>query len=180
MSEQEEYQELPVHENVPPDEEPAGRGLFESLLVRVTLGLVVLVVVIGVVGAIVFYSMRSSRNKPLNVKVFPGATLIEEQQLDDGFDHHDRRLYSSMATLEEVEAFYDKQKGVSCKPYTGSIVDGSGAIIQAEGHNFSRCEIDHSGWGVDQYTTILIQAMYDDAGNPTSQVAIEIQRYWGD
>jgi len=48
-----------------------------------------------------------------------------------------------------------------------------------EGHIFTRCQIDHSGWGMTQYTTIVIQPVYDQNQNPTGQVTIDIQRHWG-
>lgn len=179
MSEQEEYQELPASENVPMDTEPAGRGLLGSLMVRVTLGLVILVVVIVGVGAIVFSSMRSSRNKPLNIKTYPGATFVKEEKLSDGFGHHDRRQYSTTATLEEIEQFYDRQKDMECKRYNGTLISGSGQQSEAEGHVFTSCKADHSGWGVTQYATVLIQPVYDDSLNPTGEVLVQIERYWG-
>ncbi len=175
MSEQEEYQEQPI----PQHSEPAGRGLLNSLMVRVTLGLVILVVVIVVVVAVVFSSMRSSRNKPLKVKVFPGATFVDEEKLNDGFGNHDRQQYTTTATLDEIEQFYDRQKDMSCKRYSGTVVNDSGEQTQAEGHVFTNCKVDHSGWGITQYATVLIQPVYDEGLNPTGDVLIQIERYWG-
>jgi hypothetical protein len=33
--------------------------------------------------------------------------------------------------------------------------------------------------GMTQYTTIVIQPVYDQDQNPTGQVIIDIQRHWG-
>lgn len=182
MSEQEEQQYVETDEYYQPEEETSPkRGLFQSLMVRITLGLVVLIVVIAVVGAIVFFSIRSSRNKPLNVKVYPGAALVGSQKLNDGFGHHDRTLYSVTAALEDIEKFYTKQKGMSCRPYFGKVVDNAGNETQTEGHVYTNCEVDHSlsRLGITQYTTILIQPDYDASLNPTGKVFIQIERFWG-
>ncbi|MBI5958655.1 MAG: hypothetical protein HY866_07970 [Chloroflexi bacterium] len=156
------------------------RSLLQSWLVRITLGVVILIVLVAVVGGLVFSSQRSSRNKPLNLKVYPGATLLGSETFNDGFSNHDRRLYSVMVPVEEVEQFYDKQDDVSCDQYFGTVVGVFENSPEIEGHVYTRCIVDRSGWGITQYSTVLIQPMYDENQNPTGQVAIVIDRYWGD
>jgi hypothetical protein len=48
-----------------------------------------------------------------------------------------------------------------------------------EGHLYTRCQIDRSWLGMTQYTTVVIQPGVDEAGSPTGEIVIDVQRYWG-
>ena len=152
------------------------RGLLQSPVLRFVLALFVLVVVIIVGVVIVFLSYRVSRDKPLKVKPYPGAVVVLDEKVFDGFDH---QQYMSMDSMEQIEAFYDQQKGVGCERQYQSVVERPGEEPLREGHIFTRCQIDRSGYGMTQYTTIVIEPAYDEAGNPAGQVIIDVQRHWG-
>jgi hypothetical protein len=163
-----------------PMPERSARGPLQNWLVRLTLGLVALVILVALVGGLVFSNQRSSRNQPLNPKVYPGATLEISETLNDGFGNHDRRIYTVVAPLLDVEQFYDKQKDSDCVAYTGTLTFDNAPDLAVEGHAAMRCTFDRSGWGITQYSTVLIQAIYNDQQQPTGQIAIVVDRYWGD
>ncbi len=152
------------------------RGLLQSPVLRIMLALFVLIVVVIVGVVVAFLSSRASRDKPLSVKLYPGAAMVVDEKVFDGFDH---QQYTSTDSMEQIEAFYDKQKDVSCERQYQSVVDRPGEEPLREGHIFTRCQIDRSGYGMTQYTTIVIEPKYDDAGNPGDQVVIDVQRHWG-
>lgn len=156
---------------------PENKRFFQSTIVRLTLVAVVIVVVLAVAAVIGVYLYRSSRDKPLEVPIYPGATLVNSEKLYDGFDH---QQYTSTDPFEKIEQFYADRKGMTCEPQY-SLVEQVPAQTEPrkEGHIFTRCQIDHSGLGMTQYTTIMIQPVYDQDQNPTGQVTIDIQRHWG-
>ncbi len=155
---------------------PTGEGLLQSGMVRFTLGAVALVALV-VVGVLVWlYLYRQSRDKPLDIAVFPGAQMITQETVYDGLDH---RQYVTDAPFAEVEAFYGAQEGVMCEPQYTMVQERDGTIYR-EGHLSTTCRIDRSGFGVSQYAIITIQPILDDDGNPTDQVMIDITRHWGE
>jgi hypothetical protein len=160
-----------------PVSHPEERGFFQSAVVRLTLVVVAIVIVLVVAIVIVVYLYRSSRDKPLKVAIYPGATLVNSERVNDGFDH---QQYTSTDSLEKIEQFYMDRKGMVCEPQYSVVeqVPGQSEPLK-EGHIFTRCQIDHSGMGMTQYTTIVIQPVYDQDQNPTGQVIIDIQRHWG-
>ena len=153
------------------------RGFFQSTIVRLTLVVVAAVIVLVVAAVIAAYLYRSSRDKPLEVEIYPGAALVNSEKLYDGFDH---QQYTSTDPFEQIERFYAAQKDMVCEPQYRVVEQMPGQKEpRKEGHIFTRCQIDHSGWGMTQYTTIVIQPVYDQNQNPTGQVTIDIQRHWG-
>ncbi len=161
-----------------PDDTTAARprGLLQSPVLRFVLALFVIIVVIIVGVIVVFLSYRASRDKPLKVKVYPGAVIVLDEKMFDGFDH---QQYMSLDSLDQIEAFYDGQKGVSCERQYQTVTERPGEEPLREGHIFTRCQIDRSGYGMTQYTTIVIQPARDEAGNSLGQVIIDVQRHWG-
>lgn len=176
MADQEQYAPEPDYENydeLPPEK---GGGLLQSGIVRLTLAVVVLgaLVIVGTLAALYLY--RQSRNKPLDVKIYPGAQMITEEVVYDGLDHHQ---YVTDAPFADVEAFYGAQKDIMCEPQYTMVQERDGTTYR-EGHLSTTCRIDRSGFGVSQYAIITIQPILDDAGNPTDQVMIDITRHWGE
>jgi len=152
------------------------RTLMQSTMVRLALAVAVIGIVLVVVGVIAFFSYRANRNKPLEVKVYPGAALVNEERLYDGFDH---QQYVSTDPFEEIEAFYDRQDDMECERQYRVVEDRPGQEPLKEDVLFTRCQIDHSGLGMTQYTSVVIQPAFDDNQNPTGQIIIDVQRHWG-
>jgi len=172
--EEREYADLDYgYDALPPEE---SGGLLQSGMVRFTL-VVMVVVALLVVGVLAWlYLYRQSRDKPLDVAIYPNAQMITEEIVYDGLDHHQ---YVTDAPFAEVEAFYDAQEGIMCEPQYTTVQERDGTTYR-EGHLSTTCRIDRSGFGVSQYAIITIQPILDDAGNPTERVMIDITRHWGE
>lgn len=161
-----------------PNEAPVKeRGFFQSTLVRVTLALVLIGIIAVVVAVVALYSYRSSRNKPLAVDIYPGAERVLTEEVYDGFDH---QRYMVTASLDEVDQFYTGQDDMECERQYGTVTERLGEEPLREGHNSTRCVIDRSGWGVSQFTTVIIQPDVDANGVASGQIVIDVQRHWGD
>jgi hypothetical protein len=163
-----------MSENVQSEAEP--RGLLQSRIVQVALVLIVVAVVLIVVGVIYFLSNRASRNKPLSVALYPGARQVSSEVLYDGHDH---QQYVATDSIEQIEAFYGKQDDMKCERQYRTVQERPGQEPLKEGHLYTRCQIDHSWLGITQYTTVVIQPGIDEGGNPTGEIVIDVQRYWG-
>ncbi len=185
MADQERYP-LETHDEYPEDAGPdhddmawppeEDGGLLQSGMVRFTLVVmgVVALLIVGVVAWLYLY--RQSRDKPLDVAIYPGAQMITEETVYDGLDHHQ---YVTDAPFADVEAFYGTQNAIICEPQYTTVQERDGTTYR-EGHLSTTCRIDRSGFGVSQYAIITIQPILDDAGNPTDQVMIDITRHWGE
>jgi hypothetical protein len=143
------------------------RTVLQSKVVRLALGLLIVGVIIIVAGVIIYLAYRSSRNKPLEVDVYPGAQQVSSEVLE-GFDH---QQYQSSDSIEKIEKFYTDQD-MDCEQQFQTI-NG-----QAQ-HLDTRCVIDHSFLDISQYTRVIIQPQVDEAGNATGTVIIDVRRYWG-
>jgi len=148
------------------------RGLFESTMVRLALALLALAAVLIIVGVIYFLINRANRNKPLEVDSYPGATQVSSEVLSEGFDH---QQYKSADPIEKIEQFFRGQE-MECTPQYRTVIEQPGQPPVKEGHLYTTCVLDRSGWGVTQYTKVQI----DDGGNPTGQIIIDVQRQWGE
>lgn len=158
------------------NDKPTDRTLKQSTMVRLALAIAVIGVVLVVVGVIAFFSYRANRNKPLEVDVYPGATLVNDERLYDGFDH---QQYVSTDSFDEIEAFYDRQDDMDCERQYRVVEERPEQEPLKEDVLYTRCQIDHSGLGMTQYTSIVIQPVFDDGQNPTGQIMIDVQRHWG-
>ncbi len=158
---------------LPPEE---GGSLLQSGMVRFTL-VVMVVVALLVVGVLAWlYLYRQSRNKPLEVEIYPNAQMITQETVYEGLDH---RQFVTDAPFADVEAFYGAQEGIICEPQYTMVQERDGTTYR-EGHLSTTCRIDRSGFGVSQYAIITVQPILDDDGNPTDQVMIDITRHWGE
>lgn len=158
------------------DESPADRGFWQSRVVRIVLGLLVLGVLVVVVALVAVLSYRESRNKPLKVGTYPGAQMVSEERLYDGYDH---QQYVSTDPVEKIEEFFDRQDDMKCQRQYASVTERPGEELLREGYLYTSCVIDHSTLGITQYTKVVIQPQQDGAGNLTGQVVIDVQRHWG-
>ncbi|MBN1679123.1 MAG: hypothetical protein JW966_02445 [Anaerolineae bacterium] len=155
--------------------ETSERGLFQSNLIRLVLVLLIVGVVLVVVGVVGYMQYRSSRDKPLKVDTYPGAQLVGNEVLYDGYDH---QQYVSSDPIDTIEQFYAKQD-MDCEPQYATIVERPGEEPVREGYLYTRCLRDRSSLGMTQYTTVVLQPEQDEAGNATGQVVIDVRRYWG-
>jgi hypothetical protein len=142
----------------------------------VLIAVAVVVVVVGVTIAAVL-ALRASRDKPLDVAIYPGARLANHETLYDGFDH---LQYYTDDAFPAVEAFYLEGEGMECVRQYRTVEERPGQEPLREGHLSTRCQIDRSGYGITQVATVLIQPVYNLDGQATDQVIIDIQRYWGE
>lgn len=152
-------------------------GCLSSRLVRVVLVAVVVVVALAAIAIAVVLALRASRDKPLEVAIYPGARLVNHETLYDGFDH---LQYYSEDPFAAVEAFYFERDDMDCVRQYRTVEERPGQEPLREGHLSTRCQADRSGYGVTQVATVLIQPVYDATEQPTGQVVIDIQRYWGE
>ncbi|MEW6577656.1 MAG: hypothetical protein AB1435_00515 [Chloroflexota bacterium] len=151
-------------------------GCLSSRLVRAVLIAVVVVVVLAAIAVAAVLALRTSRDKPLDVAIYPGARLVNHETLYDGFDH---LQYYTDDPFADVEAFYLEREGMDCVRQYRTVEERPGQEPLREGHLSTRCQEDRSGYGITQVATVLIQPVYLDE-QPTDQVVIDIQRYWGE
>jgi len=170
-----EQERQPEERAAAPTEAPD--GCLSSRLVRTVLIAVVVVVVLAAIAVAVLLALRASRDKPLDVAIYPGARLVNHETLYDGFDH---LQYTSDEPFAAVEAFYLEREDMDCVRQYRTVEERPGQEPLREGHLSTRCQADRSGYGITQVATVLIQPVYDANEQPTGQVVIDIQRYWGD
>lgn len=145
-------------------------------IIRGVLVLFMLGIMAVIVGVIAFFSYRSSRDKPLEVRAYPGAELVNDEVIYDGYDH---QQYTTTDTVEAVEEFYNDQDDMECERQYQRVSEQTGTDTLREGYLYTSCMIDHSGFGITQYTQVVIQPRYDDDGNVTGDVIIDVRRHWG-
>ncbi len=158
------------------NQEQADRSLMQSPMIRLALGVVIVGIVLIVAGVVTFFSYRASRDKPLKVKTYPGAVLVNAETVSAGFDH---QQYVSDDPFEDIEQFYAGQNDMVCERQYRVVEERPGQDPLKQDVLFTRCQIDHSGLGVTQYTSIVIQPVRDADQVPSGQVVIDVQRHWG-
>lgn len=148
-----------------------GRRSVRLVLIAVAALLALIAVIVVAVLA-----LRDSRDKPLEVVIYPAAQLINHERLYDGFDH---LQYVTGDPFEQVEAFYLARKEMDCKRLYRVVEERPGQEPLREGHYATRCQVDRSAYGITQFATVMIQPVYDQDGRPMNQVIVDVQRYWG-
>lgn len=164
MSEEEFSQQNDVEQAVRQET----RSLWRRNMLRFVVGLIILVVIVVVIGAIAYSSYRSSRGKPIKVGVYPGVQQITDEVIYAGYDH---QQYLSGDPIEQIEAFYNNRNGLKCERQYDYRQEPALYL-------FTSCIVDRSSLNMTQYTKVVIQPAMDDAGNPTGQVVIDVQRHW--
>lgn len=158
-----------------PDEVLNGRQRGRSVRL-VLMGIAVFLALI-VVAVLIVLALRASRDKPLDVPVYPAAQLVNREVLYDGFDH---LQYVTGDPFEQVEVFYLGRDGMDCERLYRVVEERPGQEPLREGHYATRCQVDRSAYGITQFATVLIQPVYDADERPTGQVIVDVQRYWGE
>ncbi len=148
----------------------------QSRLVRIALGVAGLAAIAAVVGVIAFVLMRASRNKPLEIDLPPGARQVGGEALSD---HADHQQYVSSASLDQIVAAFERQDDMVCHDQYARVIDQPDGEPLREGYLYTTCLIDRSWLDMTQYNEITIQPQYDDNGQPTGEVLIDVRRYWG-
>jgi len=176
MSDDQAQDQVTGGEAQPADTGAAAPGVLDSTVVRaVLIGLAVIVLLL-VVGLIAFFSYRANRNKPLGIKSYPNAQIIE-QQPPSGKDYRFRR-YLSTDPVESIEQFYEKQDDMSCSRQYSTVIEQPGQETIREGHVFTRCRIDKSWLDITQYVIVTIYPGNTEA-NPNPENVIDVERDWG-
>ncbi len=142
----------------------------------VLVGVAVFLVLI-VAAVVIVLALRASRDKPLDVPIYPTAQLVNHERLYDGFDH---LQYTTGDSFEQVEAFYLARKEMDCERLYRIVEERPGQEPLREGHYATRCQVDRSAYGITQFASVLIQPVYDADERPTGQVIVDVQRYWGE
>lgn len=145
-------------------------------VVRLLVLAVGLGVIAAVIAAVAYYAYRESRDGPLQVKVYPGATQTINETVREGYDH---QRYVTTDSLEKIEQFYAGQDGMACEPQYAQIIEQPGADPIKEGYLYTRCIKDRSSLNMTQYTVILLQPVVDGSGSPTGEIVIDVERHWG-
>ena len=150
------------------------RGLLGNRAVRLLSALVLFVVicVILVFGAISV--LRSSRNGPINVDVYPGAATVKVVKNYS----NSSILYSTTDSVQQVLNFYNgrlpKDESIEgCKKiYTDD------KPSEEPGHFYARCIVDNSQLDVSQLMMITINYQAVDGTNK-KETRILIEQQWG-
>ena len=115
------------------------RGVFQSNLIRLVLVLLIVSVVLVIVGVVGYMQYRSSRNKPLEIDIYPGARLVSSEVLYDGYDH---QQYVSPDPIDTIEEFYGKQD-MDCEPQYATITERPGEEPVREGYLYTPVSYTH-------------------------------------
>lgn len=145
--------------------------------VRLVLVGVAIFLALVVLAVVIVLALRASRDKPLDVAIYPAAELVNREVLYDGFDH---LQYVTSDPFEQVEAFYLDRREMDCERLYRIVEEQPGQEPRREGHYATRCQVDRSAYGITQFATVLIQPVYDEDERPTGQVIVDVQRYWGE
>ncbi len=157
-----------MNEQTPVDDERRSGALRLALLALVLVGVLIVAAVAG------YLYVQWSRTQPPDVAMFPGATVLLEENAVAGQDH---QQYSVVAPVSEVERFYIDHD-LTCEPQYASVTEDEGGELVREGYIFTRCLVDRSLLGFTQYAVILIQPRYDPAQLDEGEVVIDVKRYW--
>ena len=145
--------------------------------VRILIFSVVAIIACVVLAGLVVTILKTSRNGPIGVDVYPGAQLIGK----DNNQNDDFALYSTQDSVQQVLDFYtgrlpkDEDKVQGCqKIYT----DNNPDTRELPGHYFGRCVVDNSQLDVSQQLMISINYQVNDT-TQKPETRVQIQRHWG-
>ncbi|NDJ76896.1 MAG: hypothetical protein GYB65_11610 [Chloroflexi bacterium] len=176
MSEEQEHAGLPVK-----PQHAARGGVLQSNFSRITLIVFAVVVVLFVAGILIFLALRSSKNKPLDVAIYPDAVPIREDPPGSGDDYEFRR-YLSADTMQAIESFYAGQNDFDCTEYYGNTNQQVNRIV---------CQHDEVWLDMTRSVIVTIAPLEGELEEPLektsedfeaimdAQTVINIQRYWG-
>ncbi len=161
MSEQNQIQE---------DEAVEAPPLLSSPVIRITIVVVLLLVAVVCVGFIVLNAQVAARQQPIEVEMYPGASLAAQRSMGPG---RDELLYTSDDDAEEVADFYreryDRSDDDKCVRVNND--------VNSEGPAFEVvCNVDHSIVNARQSAIITIQP--NVSTEYAGQTVIYIERAW--
>jgi hypothetical protein len=142
------------------DNVPAA-GSRRTIIRLVALGLILVVACVAVV-AVALQLMRSSRSGPIEVELFPGAQIVQE----DGSTASDDRTFQTASSVREVYDFYVARLGTDESRGCRLLRDEQSELEAA------KCVVDNSQDEVVHDMLIAIDPM--EGGT-----SIRIQRHWG-
>ena len=144
---------------------------------RILLGVFALILIAAVVGAIVFFVVSGIRNKPIEVKAYPGAQRVEQQKLDG----QDYQRYVTDDDFEDVGNFYSDQDDMECEKIYQNVQRRRIRNLYAKTRSTLNVRLIIRGPIPPRWAVITIYPTLDDSGNvidgPTT---IDITRVWGD
>ena len=148
-------------------------SLLRSRPIRILLLSVGAVIICLLVMAVALDLFKSSRNQPMGVDVYPGATLVSEEAQPN----FDRRFYSTSDTVQQVLNFYagrlPKDDINGCKKiYTDKTPS------EQPGHYFAQCVVDNSVLDISQRLSITINYQAEK-GTQNFKTFFAVERNWG-
>jgi hypothetical protein len=148
--------------------------LIGNSTVRLVIGALLLLVIFVVLVFTAVNVLRSSRNGPLPVDIYPGAQTIKNVRTDKT----QSALYSTTDSVQQVFDFYNgrlpKDEDIEgCKKiYTDAIPS------EDPGHFYARCIVDNSQLDITQELMITVNFQLNPTTN-TNQTVILIEQQWG-
>lgn len=156
---------------------PGGPGASPARRRRRVLGALAVLIGLGVVIAAGYLALRASRNRPLDVPLYPDAREIGRERVYDGLQ---RVQYVVDAPLDAVDGFYHAHEGMVCQRQYARVSERPGQEPLREGHVFTRCQLDRSWLNLTQYAIVTIRPIAGDNGEPGEATLIDIEQVWGD
>jgi len=156
---------------------------------RILLGIITLIIVLIIFFFIYYTIVRLDRNQAIEIEAYPGAQLVNAEELQNGRDH--LQYTSNGADPAAIEGFY-RERGYTCRTQYGTVyVRG---ITENNVYVRSTCLLDRShSLGFKQSVTLRIQPertayQYENndpagrvvgGGELTGWVVIDFIREWG-
>ncbi len=137
-------------------------------------GVAVIIVCVVLVG-VAITALRSSRNTPMSVDIYPGAQLLKSTR----GSRSDGALYSTQDSVQQVFDYYDKRlpkdEVQGCKKLYS---DDNKSTQELPGHFYVVCIEDNSQLDVVQQLQITVNYQVNaDTQKPETRLLIE--RNWG-
>jgi hypothetical protein len=147
--------------------------------VRILLFGVALIVVCVVLVGVAVTLLRSSRNSPISVDIYPGSQLITSSKNDK----EDVALYATQDSVQQVLDFYSQRlpkdsESVSVQGCQKIYTDSNTTTRELPGHFYARCVEDNSQLDVVQQLLITINYQINDA-TKKPETRFQVERHWG-
>lgn len=160
------------------EKEPA-RGFFQSWYIRITLGLIVILVILAVIGYVAYSEAKSDYNKALTINQYTGMQIVRDDVVEPGVGYQQfQGQYTSLdaAQLVDIEAFYGRQMDECRRLYAGEVDPA------ANPDQFHRVVCEKSRTqnllGFTQFMRVVIQPERDAEGNLTGYVVVSVDTQW--
>lgn len=156
-------------------ERDAPQGFFSSWYIRITFGILIILVIVTVIAYVAYNEAKSSYSVPFAINHYSNMQLVSEQSFAAGEQQKRLQgLYEGLTVekLNEIEAHYSRQMSSCDKLY----VDGSG---QQNYHSIV-CEKTRTQnlLGFTQFTRLVIQPERSETGDLTGWVMLIVDSRW--